>query len=131
MNTDINFKRILDEILINQVTRIEFDIDKENNIVIPILSHFKKSEIMALNLEFFNKNNITYYEFENMPKYYYTPDYRGYRILIWEDFPIKKNFKPTNENIKKELNKYVSLIIPYHDETHFSSLTVYVKKKEK
>jgi hypothetical protein len=131
MTVDIDFKRILDELLLNQVTRLEFDTEKENNIVIPVLSHFKEPRVAVLNLKFFDDHNVVYYEYENKPKYYYISDYRGYKIVIWEDFPTPKGFTPTDENIKKELEKYISLTIPYHNKLHFSSLTAYVKKKEK
>ena len=119
MIVNIDFRKILDELLTNPLTLLEFDKDKENDIVIPVLSsHFRESKVV-IDPKFF-ENNTIYYECNNKPKYYHIDNYKGYKINIWEDFPIKKGFKPTTENIDKELKEYKSLII-----------IVYIKKKKR
>lgn len=131
MVIDIDFKRILDELLLDQTTRIWFSIERENNIVIPILMHFEDETIAALNLKFFDDNNVIYNKSENdKTTHYYIENYRGYKINIWKYFQLEKRFHPSAESINKELEKYVSLKIKYHNETHYSTLTAYIKKEK-
>ena len=129
MIVNIDFRKIFDELLTNPLTLLEFDKNKENDIVIPVLSsHFRESKVV-IDPRFF-EDNIVYYEYNNKPKYYYIDNYKGYKINIWEDFPTKKRFKSTIENINKELKEYNSLII---NDTiaRYNKFTVYIKKKKR
>ena len=131
MIIDIDFKRILDELLLDQTTRIWFSTERENNIIIPVLTHFEDETIVALNLKFFDDNSVVYNKSEdNKASYYHIENYRGYKINIWKDFQLGKRFNATTENIKNELNKYASLKIKYSNETHYSALTAYIKKEK-
>lgn len=131
MVIDIDFKRILDELLLDQTTRIWFSTERENNIIIPVLTHFEDETIAVLNLKFFDDNNVIYNKSENdKSNHYYIENYRGYKINIYKYFQLEKGFNATKENINKELEKYVSLKIKYHNETHYSTLTAYIKKEK-
>lgn len=131
MVIDIDFKRILDELLLDQTTRIWFSTERENNIVIPALIHFEDETIAVLNLKFFDDNNVTYNKSEDdKATHYYIENYRGYNINIYKYFQLEKGFNATKENIKNELNKYASLKIKYSNETHYSVLTAYIKKEK-